>query len=346
MKRVVIIGGGFTGANTAKILEKNFEVMLIDTKDYFEFTPSILKTLTNPELFNKIKLNHRDYLKKSRLVLGKAEKISKNSVFVNGREIFFDYLVIAAGSSYETPLKNHNSSPISKLNNIEGIHKKIEFFKKIVIVGGGPVGVELASELITFYPGKEVVLFTSSGSLIPRNSQKSQKIAQDFLKKKGVKINLNKRIISKENTSILENGKVITGDYFFLCTGIKNNSGFIEKSTKEMLNEKNQVKVNSFLQVRGFKNIFAGGDIIDTDEEKTAQSAVLHSWIINRNIINMEKRKSLIKYKIKKRLTLISLGRANGILEYKGFSLGGLIPAILKKIIEKRQLIGLKTRLF
>ncbi len=54
MKRVVIVGGGFAGAYVARNLEKKFDVVLIDTKDYFEFTPSILRTIINPDHAKKI----------------------------------------------------------------------------------------------------------------------------------------------------------------------------------------------------------------------------------------------------------------------------------------------------
>ena len=50
-KKVVVVGGGFTGSNTARLLEKDFDVTLIDTKSYFVFTPSIIKAISMPKLF-------------------------------------------------------------------------------------------------------------------------------------------------------------------------------------------------------------------------------------------------------------------------------------------------------
>jgi NADH dehydrogenase FAD-containing subunit len=45
---VVIVGGGFAGAYVAKALEDCFRVTLVDNKDYFEFTPSVLRTIVEP----------------------------------------------------------------------------------------------------------------------------------------------------------------------------------------------------------------------------------------------------------------------------------------------------------
>lgn len=45
---MVIVGGGFAGACVAQALEPDFRVTLIDNKDYFEFTPSVLRTIVEP----------------------------------------------------------------------------------------------------------------------------------------------------------------------------------------------------------------------------------------------------------------------------------------------------------
>lgn len=47
-REVVIVGGGFAGAYVAKALEDCFRVTLVDNKDYFEFTPSVLRTIVEP----------------------------------------------------------------------------------------------------------------------------------------------------------------------------------------------------------------------------------------------------------------------------------------------------------
>ena len=64
MKKVVVIGGGFAGSYTAKNLEKDFEVTLVDTKDYFEYKPSVLTLLRNPQRVDEIRVKHRNHLKK------------------------------------------------------------------------------------------------------------------------------------------------------------------------------------------------------------------------------------------------------------------------------------------
>ena len=62
MKKIVVIGGGFAGSYIARELQKDFNVVLIDRKDYFEFTPGILRCLVEPEHLKNIKKIYHFYI--------------------------------------------------------------------------------------------------------------------------------------------------------------------------------------------------------------------------------------------------------------------------------------------
>lgn len=341
MKKIAVIGGGFVGSRVAKNLEPLFTLTLIDTKDYFEFTPAILKTISNPNHLKKIQIKHKDYLSKTKIIKGKVKKITNKFILVNGKKIFFDYLVIASGSAYSSPIKDQNISIISKAHHIKDLHNKIENINHIAIAGGGAVAVELAAELSLFYPKKKIEIFTSSKKLLPRNNKITSLLAEEFLLKNKVKINFNSKIEKKGKDFFCKNKK-LNCDHLFLATGIKNNYEFIKPGFNKILNKRNQVIVNDFLQVKDNKNIFSGGDITDINEEKTAQSANVHANIITKNILNLEKNKSLKKYFSKKRPYVLSLGNKYGIIEYKNLSFAGLIPGLLKHLIEKKALLFYK----
>lgn len=315
MKKVIIIGGGFAGSYCAKRLEDNFEVTLIDTKDFFEFTPSVLRVLVEPEHLRNIQILHKDYLKKSRIIHGRVSKITDKSVFFNGKKKNYDYLIITSGSSYKAPFKRENIILPNRGEELVRLSKKLKNSDNISIIGGGLVGIELAGEIIEKYPNKKITLIQKNPNLIPRNNEKSGRLIENFLKQKGV-------IIRKgESFNIKNNSK----ELIFFCTGINPNSDFI----KEKLN------VDDFLRVNGLKNVFAGGDIAGINEEKTAQNAVEHAKIIIENIRRLETGKKLKGYKTRKRIVLISAGRKKGILEYGNFSWFGRIPALLKNWVEK-----------
>src|SRR3989338_5693574 len=81
MKHAVIIGGGFAGSLLARKLESFFKVTLIDTKDYFEFTPGILRTIVEPSHIRKIQVMHSHYLRKARVIRGEVKEVTEKEVF-------------------------------------------------------------------------------------------------------------------------------------------------------------------------------------------------------------------------------------------------------------------------
>jgi NADH dehydrogenase FAD-containing subunit len=110
------------------------------------------------------------------VVQAEVISISNDSIQVHGRNepIHFDYLVIATGSSYAFPGKiaeYERSVAINLYNNLQG---KIEKSEKILIIGGGPVGVELAGEIATDFPSKDITLVHSHSTLFRPNTYKEQ----------------------------------------------------------------------------------------------------------------------------------------------------------------------------
>jgi len=210
------------------------------------------------------------------------------------------------------------------------------------------VGVELAGEILDHYKeyNKKITIVHSAPEIIPRNSKKTIAYADRFLQKRGVEIIKGERVVKTENNGkdfITDKNRVLKSDMAFLCTGIKPNFEFLKKNFSKALNEKNQVKVNSFLQVKKqgkvCKNIFAAGDITDLKEEKTAQNSENHALIVSKNICAIENKKPLHKYHSNSRGMVISLGKKNGIFTYKNLTLGGLIPAMMKGFIEWKTML-------
>lgn len=352
MKKVIIIGGGFAGALAAKKLEKEkFSVTLIDAKDYFEFTPSVLRTIVEPEHIKKIQILHRHYLSKTRIIVGEVKKISEKNVIVKPindfqRKLYFDYLVIASGSSYNFPMKEKNLVISTRANTLRDCYEKLCSSEKILIIGGGLVGVELAAEITGHYgmENKKIRIVQAYPELIERNPKKARQYAKRFLEKNGVKIIFNEMVVKgNKGTFTTDKGTKIKTDMAFLCTGITPNFKFMEENFSSLLNKENQVKVNQYLQLQGFNNIFVAGDIISIKEEKTAQNAECHAKIVVNNIKALEKKQKLKEYKPRPRIMVISLGKRNGILTYKNLSLTGIIPGVLKTLIERKTMKRYKS---
>jgi len=344
MKKIVIIGGGFAGSHIVRELENKFDVTLIDSKDYFEFTPSILRTIVNPEHIKKIQIIHTHYLKRAKVIVGCVKTINNRYVTLkNSNKIHFDYLVICSGSNYNTPFKEKDIIKITRAEHLRDCYTNLCKAKEILIIGGGLVGVELAAEISTHYNDKNITIIHSKEKLIERNHGKAIKYAESFLKKRGVKIIYGERVTQrKKNIFLTDKGNEFRSDMVFLCTGITSNYDFMKSYFSHKLNEKNQIIVNEHLQLIEVKNIFVAGDITNRLEEKTAQNAERQAKVVVKNILALEKGSNLISYHSKKTSLVISLGKYNGILDLGNFVITGIVPALLKSFIERKEMRKLK----
>lgn len=337
MKTVVIIGGGFAGALAAKKLESNFNVSLFDTKDYFEFTPSVLRTLVEPQHAKKIQVCYKDFLKKASFYKEKVTSLSIHEAKTHKRKASFDYAIVCSGSTYASPIKESGLVIASRAKELIQIAENLRKAKKILIIGGGLVGVELAAEICTHFSDKNVMIAHSGKELIDRNPVKARKYAQAFLEKRGVAISWDTFIKEKKGkTFIAENGASLAPDLAFLCTGFAPSNSFLKKIFSSCLDQRGFLMVNEFLQVENNPSIFAAGDIVAIREEKTAQTAEKHAKLIVENIMRLERGKPLIAYHPKQLPMVISLGKYDGILVKKDFVITGLLPGLLKHLVERK----------
>eukprot|EP01102_Stenamoeba_stenopodia_P001054 TRINITY_DN10935_c0_g1_i2.p1 TRINITY_DN10935_c0_g1~~TRINITY_DN10935_c0_g1_i2.p1 ORF type:complete len:330 (+),score=93.46 TRINITY_DN10935_c0_g1_i2:235-1224(+) len=276
--RVVVIGGGFAGVAAAKKLEQYFNVTLVDKKKYFEFTPSLLRTFVDPEHAGLIQVEFSNFLERTYVINQTVTEVTqKEVVTANNNRLPYDYLVLASGSSYApsgdnpivvsgrdcAPTFNHNAIKIQKAN-------------KILIVGGGIVGIELAGEIIEKYPTKQLIILTSSDRLLPRCPARAIRYTENFFRERGTQIILNERLEkSVGNLFYTSSGRQpIEADLAFYCLGIVPNTQFLKKSCfEECVDEKGFLIVNEFLQLGGHNNIFVAGDLTAIKEEKLAQGA-------------------------------------------------------------------------
>lgn len=172
-KRVVIIGGGFTGINAARILgnKKDIEVTLVDRKNYHLFQPLLYQVAMSALGEGDIAAPLRNMLANYHNITvfkGIAESIDAGSRIVRTDfgDIPYDYLVLACGvkhhyfgnnqwEEYAPGLKTLAQAKEIRRRVLEAYEaaertsdpverKKLLTF---VIVGGGPTGVELAGSI-------------------------------------------------------------------------------------------------------------------------------------------------------------------------------------------------------
>lgn len=347
MKKVVIVGGGFCGALVARELDRRggFDVTLVDKKNYFEYTPSIHKVIFEGKYLKKITVPYRQFLKNTRVVADEVTSVTPKKVSTKGKRRFsFDYLVVAAGIDY--PIFLENKKNVCTLKSGVGAAQMgaaILNADRIVIIGGGLIGVEIAGELATKAQGKKITVVHPHDRLLERNPLKAGAYARKFLEKRGVELVFGERVVKHRGRQfVTSKGRKVEADAGIWCAGIKFNPWFM-KFPKSVFTERNALKVNKHLQLHGYRNIFVGGDITSVREEKTAQNAERHAHLILKNIDRLEKRQKLDIHIPRSAPLVISLGDWFGIMTFPGrWVLTGLFPGILKWLIEWWVLRGYK----
>eukprot|EP00027_Filamoeba_sp_ATCC50430_P009220 CAMPEP_0168560460 /NCGR_PEP_ID=MMETSP0413-20121227/11073_1 /TAXON_ID=136452 /ORGANISM="Filamoeba nolandi, Strain NC-AS-23-1" /LENGTH=410 /DNA_ID=CAMNT_0008591765 /DNA_START=79 /DNA_END=1308 /DNA_ORIENTATION=- len=347
-KSLVILGGGYAGTNAASSLEEYFNVTLIDNKPYFEFTPSKLRLLQHPEHYKQVQKPHDEYLLSTNIVQDHVVKVSGTKVSCKHCEIDYDYLIVCTGARYS---ENLFSTPLGKsvdtikasvvsarAQDIEKYSSAVESSHSILVIGGGAVGVELAAELVERWKDKTITIVNSQQNLLAKSPARAIDYAEQYFKRNCVTVLVNERVISAQGKQFkTTSGKVIEADLAFLCTGNIPNTDFLKDTELEQhVNAFGYIQVNEYLQIPEHGNVFAAGDVTDIpeEEEKLCQTAGAEIALVISNIWNMENGKPLQKFRARKFPMLVSLGRYDCVFMYRGWTLCGLFPAMMKEFVE------------
>lgn len=146
-------------------------------------------------------------------------------------------------------------------------HEKIKSASSILIVGGGPTGVELAGEIVVDFPEKNVTLVHRGSRLLEFIGPKASRKALKWLKSKKVQVKLEQSVnldSASNNTYQTSGGEAIEADVHFLCTGKPLSSTWLKETVlRDHLDSEGRIQIDQNLRVKGKNNIFAIGDITD-----------------------------------------------------------------------------------
>lgn len=332
-KRVVVVGGGAGGSMLAKTLQDDADVVLIDAKEYFEVTWASLRAMVQPSFAKRTLINHREYLPNARIITSAATNITGSEVITaQGDRVEYDYLVIATGC-----VNSGGYTKYEKMRYYQEEHKKIESSHSILVIGGGPTGVELAAEIAFDFPDKRVILVHQGPRLLEFLGEKAGKLALDWLTLKGVEVILNQSVDLKSHSNGVyktSNGEKITADCHFLCVGTHLSSSWLRETIlKDKLDARGRLMVDSKLRVEGHSNIFAIGDITNIPEIKQGYLAHKHALLTAKNLrllMSGQSEKRLSEYKPAQPTALVSLGRREGVVQLPFITFGGRLPGMLK----------------
>ncbi|GFP95664.1 apoptosis-inducing factor homolog a [Phtheirospermum japonicum] len=350
-KAVVVVGGGVAGSLIAKTLQDDADVFLIDPKEYFEISWASLRSMVEPSFAERTVINHSDYLRNAHVITSTATDITRNEVITaQGSRFEYEYLVIATGH-----VDVGAFTKAERLSHYQAEQEKIKCAKSILIVGGGPSGVELAAEIIVDFPDKKVTLVHRGLRLLEFIGEKAGKKALDWLTSKKVEVILGQSVnlnsVSSDGAYETSGGETVIADCHFLCTGSPIGSLWLKETLlKDKLDSHGRVMVDEKLRVKGHDNIFAIGDITDIPELKQGFLAHAHAVVAAKNmklLMKGESESKLSSYKAASATALVSLGRREGVAQIRCLTMAGRIPGMIKSgdlfVGKTRKQLGLKA---
>ena len=307
--RVVIIGAGFAGINAAKALSRlSLHVTLVDRKNHHTFQPLLyqvaLAVLSPAEIASPIRTVLRG-VSNIEVLLGEVTgfDLEKRLVRLDGLELAYDYLLVAAGAAhayfghpewaeYAPGLKTLEDAieirrrVLLAFENAEreAIAGRAGIPLNFVVIGAGPTGVELAGAIADISkrhmhrdfraidPAKaRVILLEGGPRVLPAYPEELSASAERQLTEMGVEVHRNALVTN------IEPGVVTAGQERIPASVILWSAGVSASPLGKMLgaptDRAGRVLVNADLSVAGHPEVFVAGDLAAA---KTADDA---SWV-------------------------------------------------------------------
>ena len=387
-QRIVILGAGFAGLQIARRLsDTNLNITLIDQYNFHQFQPLMYQVATARLEPSSISFPLRKIFQHKRNVhvrLATIESIDLSSklVVTDIASFSYDHLIIATGcttnyfgntnfETYAYPMKSTYEAITLRnhiLQNFEDAltasADKLNALMNIVVVGGGPTGVELSGSLAELktnilpkdYPDMDfskltIYLLEAGPATLGVMSIASQKKSQQYLEQMGVAVLVNTQVKDYDGNIIeLADGRSIATKTMIWAAGVTGNvpSGI----SPEKLVRGNRIKVDSFNLVEGLHHVYALGDIAYME---TAEFPKGHPQLANvaieqaKNIVHNLKNSLLDKpptaFKYKNPGTMATVGKRKAVVDLPNFSFQGRLAWFVWMFLHLMLIVSVKNRL-
>lgn len=393
--RVVIIGGGFGGLRLARKLnnKRGFEVVLIDKVNYHQFQPLLYQVATAGLDASNISFPLRKVFQRSKNVRIRLEEVkeivpAQNKVITGKEDITYDILVLATGTEtnffgnqqmidHAFPMKSTVEALRLRHNLIRNFEDavlakdpaELQRLMNIVVVGGGPTGVELSGALAEMkryvlpkdYPeldfNKMNIYLVEGGSKTLGNmSERSAEDSQKYLTRLGVKLLTNTIVSNFDGNNVqLKDGSTIPAKTVIWAAGV---TGAVPPGfEKTLIARGNRLMVDRQMRLKGSTNIYVIGDLAHMEtpnypqgHPQLASVAIQQATLLAKNLTrgNNDKPQDFEYYD---KGTMATVGRNLAVVDIplpkaKKLHFGGFIAWFIWMSLHLMLILGVKNRFF
>ena len=388
---IVIIGAGFAGIYAAKELKDlDADVLIIDKNNFHTFQPLLYQVATSALNPDEIAHSVRATFHKQKNVdfmqatVKSVDWSQKEVILEDSATVSFDYLILAAGAIYSdfgVEGVRENAFFLKSLEDAIGLRSQfLKCFEKanrtpkefdngllnVVVVGGGPTGVELAGALSELYSNvlqkdfpkldfqrANVILVERSDRLLEQYTSKSSTYAKQKLKAKGVDLHLGASVVSASSDSVtLSSGEIIPCATLVWAAGVRAHP--LAEVLDVELGHGYRIIVNDDLSIPNHPDAFVAGDLSAAMDKagkllpQTCPVAIQQGKHVAEQIIADLSAKPRKDFKYTDKGAMAIVGRNAGIAElspqFASLRLSGFIGWLAWLVLHLVYLIGFQNR--
>jgi NADH dehydrogenase FAD-containing subunit len=329
MATVVIVGGGYGGVATAKALDDIADVVLVEPKDAFVHNIAALRGLVDPEWTDRVFYPYGRLLSRGRVIKDRAARVEAGAVTLgSGERIAADYIVLASGSTYPFPAKMDVNDTATAKSKIADTRAELIKADRVLLLGAGPVGLELSGEIKAAWPDKAVTIVDPIDDVLSgQYSDAMRKELRRQLEDLGVNLLLGTSLTEEPRTpagmtstftAATTSGEEITADIWFRCYGVVPNSDYLSEDLAQARLANGHLDVSPELRLAGQETVFAVGDLTAIPEAKRGGAAGRHAEVAAGNIRALIEGGDLAAYQPAPPLILLPLGPTGGVSQLPG----------------------------